>query len=74
MNYFEIFHVESGGDNFAVVSPLLALEAEEAFAFELPNQSEMGRDETFYSIEKARELVGFAPEHSWRNVLDDPRR
>jgi len=34
---------------------------------------EMGRDETFYSIDKARELLGFAPTHSWRDVLDDPR-
>ena len=34
---------------------------------------EMGRDETFYAIDKARELVGFDPQHSWRDVLDDPR-
>ena len=33
---------------------------------------EMGRDETFYAIDKARELLGFAPEHSWRDVLADP--
>ncbi len=33
---------------------------------------EMGRDETFYSIDKARELLGYAPEHSWRDVLADP--
>ncbi|SHG84580.1 Nucleoside-diphosphate-sugar epimerase [Cognatiyoonia sediminum] len=29
----------------------------------------MGPDETFYSIKKAKELVGFAPKHSWRDVL-----
>jgi hypothetical protein len=29
----------------------------------------MGRDETFYAIDKARELLGFAPQHSWRDVL-----
>jgi len=33
---------------------------------------EMGRDETFYAIDKARDLVGFAPRHSWRDVLADP--
>ena len=33
---------------------------------------EMGRDETFYSIDKARDLVGFQPQHSWRDVLGDP--
>ena len=30
---------------------------------------EMSRDETFYAIDKARELVGFDPQHSWRDVL-----
>ena len=33
---------------------------------------EMGRDETFYSIDKARELLGYAPQHSWRDLLPDP--
>ncbi|MET1039294.1 MAG: NAD(P)-dependent oxidoreductase, partial [Aeromicrobium sp.] len=33
---------------------------------------EMGRDETFYAIDKARDLLGFAPHHSWRDVLPDP--
>ncbi len=33
---------------------------------------QMGRDETFYSIKKARELLGYAPRHSWRDVLPDP--
>jgi nucleoside-diphosphate-sugar epimerase len=33
---------------------------------------QLGRDETFYAIDKARDLVGFAPQHSWRDVLTDP--
>src|SRR6476620_7089426 len=33
---------------------------------------EMGRDETFFAIDKARDLLGFVPEHSWRDVLADP--
>jgi len=33
---------------------------------------DMGRDETFYAIDKARELLGFAPRHSWRDVLAPP--
>lgn len=33
---------------------------------------EMGRDETFYAIDKARDLLGYAPQHSWRDVLPDP--
>ena len=34
---------------------------------------DMGPRETFYSIKKARELLGFAPKHNWRMYLDDPR-
>ena len=34
---------------------------------------EMGPDETFYAIDKARRLLGYEPVHSWRDVLDDPR-
>lgn len=34
---------------------------------------DMGQRETFYSIKKARELLGFAPKHNWRMYLDDPR-
>ena len=34
----------------------------------------MGRDETFYAIDKARDLLGYEPQHSWRDVLADPRR
>ena len=30
---------------------------------------EMGALETFYSNDKAKRLVGFAPQHSWRDVL-----
>jgi nucleoside-diphosphate-sugar epimerase len=35
----------------------------------VPQKRPMGRDETFYSNRKAREMVGFAPKHSWRDVL-----
>lgn len=31
---------------------------------------EMGTHETFFSNRKAREMVGFAPEHSWRKYVD----
>ncbi|MDQ7729795.1 hypothetical protein [Halomonas sp. SpR8] len=31
---------------------------------------EMGEFETFYSNEKARRLVGFAPRHSWRDEME----
>jgi len=32
--------------------------------------AEMGQDETFYSNKKAKELLGFKPEHNWRMYLD----
>ncbi|MEO9153439.1 MAG: NAD(P)-dependent oxidoreductase [Lapillicoccus sp.] len=32
----------------------------------------MGPDETFYSIDKARRLLGYEPRHTWRDVLPDP--
>ena len=35
----------------------------------VPQKRPMGPHETFYSNEKAKRLVGFAPKHSWRDVL-----
>ena len=32
-------------------------------------RKEMGEFETFYSIDKARAILGFDPKHSWREVL-----
>ncbi|TNJ40739.1 NAD(P)-dependent oxidoreductase [Phaeobacter sp. B1627] len=34
--------------------------------------TEMGPRETFYSIRKAENMLGFTPEHHWRMYLDDP--
>lgn len=31
---------------------------------------DMGATETFYSIKKAKEMLGFLPAHSWRDVLE----
>jgi len=31
---------------------------------------DMDQFKTFYSIEKARDLLGFAPQHSWRESRD----
>lgn len=35
----------------------------------VPVKREMRPDETFYANDKAKRLVGFAPKHSWRDVL-----
>ncbi|AJY50341.1 MULTISPECIES: NAD(P)-dependent oxidoreductase [Halomonadaceae] len=42
----------------------------ERFYTGVPIKREMGEFETFYSIEKARRLVGFAPRHAWRDELE----
>lgn len=39
----------------------------------VPLRRAMGPDETFYCIDKAKDLLGWQPRHSWREVLDDPR-
>ncbi|MGM0823472.1 MAG: NAD-dependent epimerase/dehydratase family protein [Pseudomonadota bacterium] len=41
----------------------------ERFYKGVPVRREMGEFETFYSIDKARRLVGFAPRHAWREEL-----
>lgn len=35
----------------------------------VPKKREMGMNETFYDNTKAKQLVGFSPQHSWRNAL-----
>ncbi|SET65100.1 NAD-dependent epimerase/dehydratase family protein [Paracoccus homiensis] len=59
---------------FNVANPDLSVgisnaEVRKRFYPDVPVKREMGETETFYAIDKARELLGFAPEHSWRNEL-----
>ncbi len=37
---------------------------------DVPVMREMGEEETFYSIAKARELLGFEPIYRWRDLVD----
>ncbi len=66
---YEVFNVANADMSVAATTA----EVIERFYDGVEVRREMGRDETFYSIDKARELVGFDPQHSWRDVLDDPR-
>jgi nucleoside-diphosphate-sugar epimerase len=66
---FEVFNVANADMSVAATTS----EVIDRFYDGVEVRREMGRDETFYSIDKARELVGFEPQHSWRDVLDDPR-
>ncbi len=65
---FEVFNVANADMSVAATSQ----EVRERFYDGVELRTEMGRDETFYSIEKARRLLGFEPQHSWRDVLPDP--
>jgi nucleoside-diphosphate-sugar epimerase len=67
---YEVFNVANADMSVAATTS----EIIERFYDGVEVRREMGRDETFYSIDKARELVGFEPQHSWRDVLDDPRQ
>ena len=66
---FEIFNVANADMSVAATTSEVIAQ----FYDGVEVRREMGRDETFYSIEKARRLLGFDPQHSWRDVLDDPR-
>jgi nucleoside-diphosphate-sugar epimerase len=66
---FEIFNVANADMSVAATTQ----EVIDTFYDGVEVRREMGRDETFYSIDKARDLLGYAPQHSWRDVLDDPR-
>lgn len=65
---YEVFNVANADMSVAATTQ----EVIERFYDGVEVRREMGRDETFYAIDKARSLVGFEPQHSWRDVLDDP--
>ena len=65
---FEVFNVANADLSVAATTQ----EVREQFYDGVEVRREMGRDETFYAIDKARELVGWTPTHSWRDVLADP--
>ncbi len=60
-----------GYEVFNVANPNLSVDITtsqimERFYQGVEQRREMEADETFYCIDKARRLVGFAPEHDWR--------
>ena len=66
---YEVFNVANADMSVAATTD----EVRERFYDGGELRRSMGRNETFYSIDKARHLLGFAPQHSWRDVLSDPR-
>jgi nucleoside-diphosphate-sugar epimerase len=65
---YQIFNVANADMSVAATSQ----EIQEHFYEGVEVRREMARDETFYAIDKARDLLGFIPRHSWRDVLADP--
>ncbi|MEM1284177.1 MAG: NAD(P)-dependent oxidoreductase [Pseudomonadota bacterium] len=64
---YEVFNVSNDDHSVAASTPELI----DRFYADLP-VGEMGPTQTFYSSEKAKRLVGYAPEHSWRDYLNAP--
>lgn len=65
---YEVFNVANADLSVAATTT----EVRQRFYDGVELRRELGRDETFYSIDKARRLLGYAPQHSWRDVLTDP--
>ncbi len=65
---YEVFNVANADTSVAASTQ----EIQDRFYDTVEVRREMGRNETFYAIDKARDLLGFAPRHSWRDVLTDP--
>ncbi|MEQ8341268.1 MAG: NAD(P)-dependent oxidoreductase [Marinovum algicola] len=62
---YEVFNVAN--DDLSV--ELTNAEVRSRFYDGVPLRREMGEAETFYSNRKAKEMLGFQPAHSWREVL-----
>ena len=62
-----IFNVASADLSVAAT----AQELQERFYEGVEVRRDMGRQETFFAIDKARDLLGYAPEHSWRDVVPE---
>lgn len=66
---YEVFNVANADMSVAATTD----EVRERFYEGVELRRPMERDESFYSIDKARDLLGYSPQHSWRDVLPDPR-
>ena len=62
---YEVFNVANADLSVAATTQ----ELRDRFYDDVELRREMGSDETFYCIDKARDLLGYAPEHSWRDVV-----
>lgn len=61
---YQVFNVANSDSSVGLRSADVIAE----FYSDVPQKRELGEYETFYSIDKARELLGFAPESRWREI------
>jgi len=66
---YQIFNVSNNDHSVNLTTAELI----DRFYKDVPVTRPMGEDETFYSSAKAKEMLGYAPQHHWRQYLDDPR-
>jgi nucleoside-diphosphate-sugar epimerase len=62
---FQIFNAANEGHSV----DLTTSEIIERYYQGVPHASEMGQDETFFSIRKAKDLLGFEPVYKWRDEI-----
>jgi nucleoside-diphosphate-sugar epimerase len=67
---YEVFNVSNDDHSVNLSTQDLC----KAYYDGVPMRRDMGPRETFYSNEKAKRILGFAPKFSWRDVLEDPGR
>lgn len=62
---YEVFNVSNDDHSVGLTTPELI----ERFYKGVPVKGEIGKTETLYSNRKAKDLLGYQPVHSWRDVL-----
>ncbi|PYE85767.1 NAD-dependent epimerase/dehydratase family protein [Pseudoroseicyclus aestuarii] len=62
---YEVFNVSNDDMSVGITTK----EVMERFYKGVPQKREMGETETFYANDKAKRMVGFQPQHGWRDVL-----
>lgn len=62
---YQIFNVANDDLSVGITSAEVIAQ----FYQNVPVKRKMRTDETFYANDKAKKMVGFAPKHSWRDVL-----
>jgi len=65
---YRVFNVANPDTSVAIDTD----EIRDRFYPGIPLRKEMARHETFYSIDRARNLVGFEPTHGWRGEVGIP--